>query len=275
MHLARRLTNLCRYLAGELQRLRLRLHLGWSAVVALLFGVVALSASLVTLGGVTEDVTQHNGLSRSDASHLSVLVRHRSDVLVHTSKLLTDVGAVPVLLLLAAAAAAVLWYRGLPLGAALSPAFALGVAGTTVAIVKHVVGRSRPPVSLHLVSERDASFPSGHATDSTAILLTLALVIAVFVLRRPLTRALTVAASGLLAVGIGASRLVLGVHWPTDVLAGWALGMSIALLVTMVTAVAGRGLRGTGTPRHLGRVPSLVLRVLQAQRAQSTEAVAA
>ena len=270
MQLRRRLSTL----ASSLERLRLRLHLGWSAVVALLVGLVALAGSLAALGGVTEDVTRHNGLSRSDASHLGLFIRHRSDVLVHASKLLTDVGAVPVLLLLALVGSFVLWYRGVRLGVALAPVFALGVAGTTVGVVKNIVGRSRPPVSLHLVSESDASFPSGHATDSTAVLLTLALVVAVFVLRRPIIRALTVAASGLLAAGIGASRLVLGVHWPTDVLAGWALGMSVALTVTMAGAIVGRALPGAGTPGHFGRAYALVVRVFQTQRRQSAEASA-
>jgi len=270
MRLPQRFTNV----ASSLERLRLRLHLGWTAVVALLFGFAALAASLVALGGVTEDVTQHNGLSRSDASHLGLFIRHRSDVLVHAAKLLTDVGAVPVLLLLAMAGTLMLWYRGLRLGVALAPVVALGVAGATVGAVKNIVGRSRPPVSLHLVSERDASFPSGHTTDSTAMLLTLALVVAVFLFRRPIMRALTVAASVALAGGIGVSRLVLGVHWPTDVLAGWALGMSIALIVTMAAAVVGRALPGAGTPRHFGRAYALIVRIFQAQRPQSAEASA-
>jgi membrane-associated phospholipid phosphatase len=271
MHLRRRLVNL----ASALERLRLRLHLGWHAVVALLLGLVVLAVSLVALGGVTEDVTQHNGLSSSDASHLGLFIRHRPDALVHVSKLLTDLGAVPVLLLLAIAGTLMLWYRGVRFGVAVAPVFALGVAGTAVGVMKNVVGRSRPPVSLHLVSESDASFPSGHATDSTAVLLTLALVFAVFVFRRPIMRALTVAASGLLAAGIGASRLVLGVHWPTDVLAGWALGMSIALAVTMAAAIVGSVLPGAGAPRHFGRAYALVVRVLQAHRPQSAEASAA
>ena len=83
------------------------------------------------------------------------------------------------------------------------------------------------------MSETEPSFPSGHATDSTAFYLALALILALFVLRRPLARVLAVAAGLAVPFSVGLSRLVLGVHWPSDVLAGWALGTTAALVVVM------------------------------------------
>ena len=217
-----------------------RFGLGVKGLVLVLCGLATLAGSLLVFGGATEDVTQHNGFVHHDAADLHIFTSHRTDAIVRLSKVLTESGAVPVLALLVVVAGILLWRRGGSLALALAPAASLGVAVTTVGLTKAIVGRVRPPVSLHLVSESDASFPSGHATNSTAVFLTIALVLAVSVLRGPISRALSVVCGVLLAGGVGVSRLVLGVHWPSDVLAGWALGVSVALAVTMTAALFAR-----------------------------------
>jgi membrane-associated phospholipid phosphatase len=223
-----------------LSRIRARLGLSVSEVMVLCAGFALLGATIVVFGGVTEDVTQHNGLSGSDVLHLRWFTTHRSGSLISVAHLVTDIGNIAVLGIVAVVAGAVLWRRGLRLVVALAPAIALGIGGVSAAGAKSLVARSRPPVALHLVSEAGASFPSGHTTDSTALYVTLALVVAIFVLRRPLLRLVCALGSGGLAGAIGLSRLFLGVHWPTDVVAGWALGASIALAVTIAAGVAAR-----------------------------------
>src|SRR2546421_8661100 len=219
-----RLVGLAQWCAPAVDRMRAWLGLTWRGLCALGAGIVALVAAVIVLGGVAEDVTQHNGLASSDAAHLRFFTDHRPDLAIRAARIVTDIGGVFVLALIAIAAGLLLWRRGVPLVAAAAPAFALGVAATLADIGKQVVDRARPGVGLGLIARGDPSFPSGHATDSTAVFLTLGLVVAVFLLRRPLARLATVAAGGLLAVAIGVSRLVLGVHWPTDVLAGGGLG---------------------------------------------------
>ncbi len=132
------------------------------------------------------------------------------------------------------------WRHGAKLALAVTPLLSLGFAGILAGLVKAVVNRTQPPASLHLVSESNASFPSGHATDSTATLVAIALVIAITVCRRNQLRALVVTAAGVLSVAIGWSRLELGVHWPTDVLAGWALGSTVALTVSFAVVALDR-----------------------------------
>ena len=252
-----RLVGLARWSATSVNRMRAWLGLTWRGVCALAAGIVSLVAAVTLLGGVTEDVTQHNGLATSDAAHLRFFTDHRPDLVINAARIITNLGGVVVLALIAIAAGLFLWYRGVPLVAAAAPAFALGVAATLADVGKQVVDRARPGVGLRLIAEGEPSFPSGHATDSTAVFLTLGLVVAVFLLRRPLARIATVAAGGLLAVAIGVSRLVLGVHWPTDVLAGWALGATAALTVTIGATLLTRAVP-PGSQSADGRVPRAV-----------------
>ncbi len=90
-------------------------------------------------------------------------------------------------------------------------------------LLKHVVARTRPDLVPHLMAETSNSFPSGHAANSAIVYLTLA-TLAWPLLRRPAARAFAMAAAVLLVIAIGASRVYLGVHWPSDVLAGWLFG---------------------------------------------------
>jgi undecaprenyl-diphosphatase len=243
-------------------------------LAALAAGVLTLGAAAVVFGAVTEDVTQHNGLAHTDPAHLRFFIDHRSGLVDHVARTATSAGGIVVLFGVAAMAAALFWQRGLRVAVAVTPIVSLAIASFAAATTKAIVGRTRPPVSLHLVSESDASFPSGHATNSAAVFLTVALVAAAYVFRRPIARACSVLVAALLAGAVGISRLVLGVHWPSDVLAGWALGLAVALTVTMAFSLLGRGV-----PRHhrqdeglLARATLRVQAVLHTRRRQSLEA---
>ena len=91
---------------------------------------------------------------------------------------------------------------------------------------KYSIARVRPDLEPHLVVVKTSSFPSGHATSSMIFYLTLALALTAG------TRWQRVAAAGaiLLSLLIGISRVMLGVHWPSDVIGGWAFGMLWVLL---------------------------------------------
>ena len=91
----------------------------------------------------------------------------------------------------------------------------------------------------HGVEVYTASFPSGHATGAAATYLTLGALLARFQPQRRLKLYL-IGLAATLTVAIGVSRVYLGVHWPTDVLAGWTLGTSWALLCWLVARVLQR-----------------------------------
>jgi undecaprenyl-diphosphatase len=206
----------------------------------LLIAVASLVGCLTVLGGVGQDVVSHDGQYRTDPAHLSWFVAHRNLLDVDAAKLLAIVGSVGVLVGLAVLAAAVLVLRRVPLALAITPLLAVTGAGAVAGIVKTVVGRGRPAATLRLAAESGASFPSGHTTDTTALVLALTLVIAIVILRRQLVRALTIVAGTVVSVSMGASRLLLGVHWPTDVIAGMALGAAVALATVIAAVVVTR-----------------------------------
>lgn len=94
--------------------------------------------------------------------------------------------------------------------------------------------RPRPDLVAHIVETTSMSFPSGHAMLSAVTYLTLGALIARAQEQRRL-RGYVLGAAILLTLLIGASRVYLGVHWPTDVLAGWCLGAAWALLCWAVS----------------------------------------
>jgi undecaprenyl-diphosphatase len=229
-------------------------------------GVVALGGAVVVLAGVTEDVTRHNGISTTDPLRLHWFIEHRSAAVDTAARGLSAAGSPSVLALLAVISALGLWLLGKKLLLAIAPGLALVIAATAAAFGKLVVGRDRPPVALHLVNESNASFPSAHATNTTAFLVTLALVIAVYVVRRPLARVIPIVAALLLSSAVGVSRLVLGVHWPTDIVAGWALGTAVALAVTLAVSVAVRVAPGDPEPATKASPLRRVVHVMHHER---------
>ncbi len=90
-------------------------------------------------------------------------------------------------------------------------------------VIKHLVQRPRPDLVSHEAAIYSASFPSGHTLMATVVYITFALLLAAdFADRR--VREYLLASAWLVAFAVGASRIYLGVHWPSDVLAGWSLG---------------------------------------------------
>ncbi len=99
--------------------------------------------------------------------------------------------------------------------------------------LKEVFQRPRPEVVPHLREVMSLSFPSGHAMTSAAVYLTLGALL-MRITERRLTKLYCMGIAMLLTALVGVSRVYLGVHYPTDVLAGWLAGMSWALLCWII-----------------------------------------
>jgi membrane-associated phospholipid phosphatase len=148
--------------------------------------------------------------------------------------MVTEVGgAVPLAALAALTCAAVVWRRRSwpPVALALA-----GVSGVALVIVtaKALVVRDRPHISFAVIAEDGYSFPSGHATGTAAIAFLSAWMLTRWLITSWTGRVIAwTVAIGLAAV-IGFSRVYLGVHYVSDVVAGWLLGMTWAGIVMLV-----------------------------------------
>ncbi|KAB8161782.1 phosphatase PAP2 family protein [Streptomyces sp. 3MP-14] len=139
---------------------------------------------------------------------------------------ITDSGTrVPAVVLAMTAGALVarnVWWLGAVTGGAALLVAQLLRYGLVLAI-----DRPRPPESHWAMHVNNPALPSGHATTSALVAIGLAVALWPHC-RRPLTRALAVGVPALWAVAVGFSRVYLGVHWPTDVLAGWLLATALS-----------------------------------------------
>lgn len=96
------------------------------------------------------------------------------------------------------------------------------------ALLKESFARARPDVVPHLLTVHSESFPSGHSLSSSVIYLTIGVLLAQAARRKREKFFFVVAALGLIGL-VGSSRVFLGVHYPTDVLAGWCAGSAWAI----------------------------------------------
>jgi undecaprenyl-diphosphatase len=145
--------------------------------------------------------------------------------LVTIARIFTALGEPTVLVGAGFLVAGWLWWNGRARFALMLLAVILVGRGITE-VEKLAVARPRPELEPHLAIVRTWSFPSGHATSSMIFYLTLALALGA---GKPWQR-IAAAAAVLLSLLIGVSRVMLGVHWPSDVVGGWAFGLLWVLL---------------------------------------------
>jgi len=116
---------------------------------------------------------------------------------------------------------------------ALYVAAAVASGALVSSVLKSIFVRPRPELVPHLVEVSSTSFPSGHAMNSAMVYLTLAALLARSQQQRSVRVYLIVIAVALTLM-VGATRVYLGVHWPSDVLAGWCIGAVWAVICSAV-----------------------------------------
>ena len=199
---------------------------------------------------IAEDVLDGGGLISHDEAVLNWFVDNRSVWLTNAARWVSTVGGFASLCVVGVATGLWLWSRGTKPALAAAPLVALLLGGLASSVAKAVFGRDRPPVTLHAAAVGSSSFPSAHATDAAAFFIAVALALALTLARRSWPKVLLLAGGAALAGLVGLSRLVLGVHWLSDVVAGWALGTAVAITVVVLAWF------GTSVEHRSARAPS-------------------
>lgn len=228
--------------AGQLRFLARRFDLTAALGLTLTALLAALGLLGAGFGAVTEDVLAGDELVRVDSPVSRFLFGHREPWLTTLMDAITQLGSVvvlvPVLITLGLIARRVqgTWWSAVFLAAT------VGGASLSSTVLKVLIARPRP-TSGALVQALGYAFPSGHSTAAAAGWLSAA-VVAGSLCRSFAVRVRLLAGALLIVVLVGVSRVYLGVHAATDVLAGWALGsLWLALTLTarhLLTARQGR-----------------------------------
>lgn len=145
---------------------------------------------------------------------------------------MTALGGTAFLLFLTLTIVGFLWIMGQPRAMALVLIATIG--GTLLnSLLKGFFARPRPDFVPHLQHAYLASFPSGHSLMSAVVYLTLASML-IRLVNTFWLKAYLLIIAGLMTFLVGISRVYLGVHYPTDVLAGWGIGIAWATFCWLV-----------------------------------------
>lgn len=213
---------------AKLSRHRLGMLVSLSVIAGLLFGFVELA------GEVMEGETT--------AFDKRILLALRDPLnpdqpggpwwLARVARDITSLGSTTILAILTVATLGFLLLLH-KRAAALLVLVSVGGGGLLSTGLKMLFDRARPDLVPHGDEVISASFPSGHAMQSAVVYLTLGALMTQFVEGRR-TKAYLLTWAMVLTLIIGSSRVYLGVHWPTDVLAGWSVGAAWAAFCWMI-----------------------------------------
>lgn len=209
--------------------------LSWlgSHELALLLGLLGLAGGIWIFVALADSVSE--GETQKIDSRILLAFRHSGDktplgppVVLDGARDITALGGVTVLGLLTAIAAGFLSLDG-KRRMAVFVAVSVGSGLAASVLLKDAYHRPRPDIVPREAYFSQSSFPSGHSMLSALTYLTLGALLARSQERRRL-KAYFLLVAAVLSFLVGVSRVYLGVHWPTDVLAGWTAGAVWALL---------------------------------------------
>ncbi|WP_330182064.1 phosphatase PAP2 family protein [Nocardia sp. NBC_01503] len=195
-----------------------------TALVTVAVGAVAMSGLAMVFAAILDNVVDGDGIAAIDGPLTRWVAGHRYHGLTTAMITLTRLGD-PLIIIgvmaVVAAAVAGLTRTVAPLGIGM-----LGVAGFLLAVVavKFAVGRPRPELPHPVAAVDGSSFPSGHSTGVCVVAIISAWLLTRWCVRSRAGQVAVWTIALTAVAGVGFSRVYLGVHYLSDVLAGWVLG---------------------------------------------------
>ena len=204
----------------------------WLRADGLRLGLLLLvwAAETGILIGVGHGVVHSSTVNDFDHHVTSIVVAHRGPFLNALMKGVTWLGSWIAVVVVAGVLLVLSARRILPWIVTILAVLAWGGEAGGVALAKHLVQRHRPPHHLWLVTAHGSSWPSGHTATAVVVFTVLAVVVLQLV-HGVLFRAVTCTFAVLAVLAVGYSRVELGVHWTTDVIA------SVAFVATWLAAM--------------------------------------
>ncbi len=189
------------------------------SVIAMALALFA-AAGLIGGPGLVRDVFAIQSLAAVRTAHIG---------LANGAIMVTQLGSAEGLLAILLLAVALLAFARRRRDAVALVGIVIG-GRVAIELLKLAIGRERPFFAPYPVDVHSLSFPSGHAGNSMITLLAIALIAA-----SARWRGVAVASAVVASLVIGATRPFLGVHWPTDVIGGWAFGIAWVTALVALT----------------------------------------
>ncbi|MDV6272049.1 phosphatase PAP2 family protein [Rhodococcus erythropolis] len=206
-----------------------------SSVRSTVLRTCGLVLALVTL---SIQVYRNGWLTSFDGPVTDWMVDHRSGALDQIAVVVTDLGSPVATALLGITCGVLISWRARSAVPGLIVIGTVGGAAIASTVIKALVGRERPPTNIQVLLETGHSFPSGHVTGTAALFGIAVLVVSLD--RTPAVKRLLMLLAVTVTVVVALTRLYLGAHWLTDVVAG-------AILATLAVTVGGAVFRFVGT----------------------------
>ncbi|ASU78063.1 PAP2 family protein [Actinopolyspora erythraea] len=212
---------------------------GWYPWITPVLGLLVVAAGINVFAELAEQVYEHGAILGLDRRLLEMVAELRTPTVVAAFNVITYLGEGAVVFSLAVVSAGWLGMTTRRWGGPLLLVLTSVGTALTVFLIKLTIARPRPIPAPNAATEDSFAFPSGHSAHSAAVYLMLAILL-FGLLRGRWSRLGIVGLGVLLVLFTGLSRLVLGVHSPSDVVAGWILGAAFTIGLVSLHSLSAR-----------------------------------